>query len=50
MIALAAQPHNVDTVVVDGRILKRQGRLTALDAAQVVEEAARSLAAVLDRV
>ena len=27
----AAEPANVDTVVVDGRILKRHGKLTALD-------------------
>jgi cytosine/adenosine deaminase-related metal-dependent hydrolase len=31
----AAQPANVDTVLVDGRILKRAGRLTALDTAEV---------------
>ena len=49
MIALAAQPHNVDTVVVDGRILKRHGELTAIDTRRVVSRATRSLAGVLAR-
>jgi 5-methylthioadenosine/S-adenosylhomocysteine deaminase len=40
MIVTAAQPANVDTVVVDGRILKRAGKLTALNAAQISREAA----------
>jgi cytosine/adenosine deaminase-related metal-dependent hydrolase len=31
MVVQAAQPQNADTVVVDGRILKRDGRLTAVD-------------------
>ena len=43
-IVRSAQPHNVDTVVIDGRILKRDGRLTALDADEVVAQAAESLA------
>ena len=29
MLVTAAEPANVDTVVVDGRILKRNGKLTA---------------------
>ena len=33
------QPRNIDTVVVDGRVLRRAGRFTALDHAQVVREA-----------
>jgi 5-methylthioadenosine/S-adenosylhomocysteine deaminase len=49
MIATAAQPANVDTVVVDGRILKRGGRLTAIDTRRVVGEASAALAAVLER-
>jgi 5-methylthioadenosine/S-adenosylhomocysteine deaminase len=49
MLVLAAQPANVDTVVVDGRILKRGGELVALDVEQVVREAAESLAAVRAR-
>ena len=31
MLVTAAEPSNVDTVVVDGRILKRHGKLTAFD-------------------
>jgi cytosine/adenosine deaminase-related metal-dependent hydrolase len=39
MLVEAAQPSNVDTVIVDGRILKRAGRLTSLDTTEVVAEA-----------
>jgi 5-methylthioadenosine/S-adenosylhomocysteine deaminase len=49
MVALAAQPSNVDTVVVDGRILKRHGRLTAVDVHDVIRRASDSLAAVRRR-
>jgi len=49
MLVEAAQPANVDTVMVDGRILKRRGRLTAVDADQVVDEARAALAAVRKR-
>jgi len=49
MLVEAAQPANVDTVVVDGRILKGKGRLTAIDVEQVVTEAAAALAAVRKR-
>jgi cytosine/adenosine deaminase-related metal-dependent hydrolase len=38
LVALA-QPINVDTVVVDGRILRRGNKFTALDHAKVVAEA-----------
>jgi cytosine/adenosine deaminase-related metal-dependent hydrolase len=44
-----AQPSNVDTVIVDGRILKRGGQLTAIDTAKVVAEAAESLAGLRAR-
>jgi len=37
-----AQPTNVDTVVVDGRILRRGGKFTSLDLAQIVREAAEA--------
>jgi 5-methylthioadenosine/S-adenosylhomocysteine deaminase len=49
MLVEAAQPSNVDTVVVDGRILKRRGKLTAVDAEQVVSEASVALAGVRKR-
>ena len=37
LVALA-QPSNVDTVVVDGRILRRNGQFTALDFQQIVRD------------
>jgi 5-methylthioadenosine/S-adenosylhomocysteine deaminase len=42
-------PENIDTVVVDGRILKRGGKLTAVDTGRVVAEARAALAGVRDR-
>lgn len=39
-----AQPRNVDTVIADGRILRRGGRFTALDHAVVVKDATMALA------
>jgi len=44
-----AQPRNVDTVVVDGRILRRRGEFTAFDHAEVVAQAAESAAALRAR-
>lgn len=43
------QAHNVDTVIADGRILWRAGRFTALDHAEVLKEAAESVAALRAR-
>jgi 5-methylthioadenosine/S-adenosylhomocysteine deaminase len=43
MIVQSAQPMNVDLVMVDGRILKRDGKLTTIDAAKVVAEAAETI-------
>jgi 5-methylthioadenosine/S-adenosylhomocysteine deaminase len=45
----ATGPENVDTVVVDGRILKRGGKLTALDTPKVIAEARAALAGVRER-
>jgi cytosine/adenosine deaminase-related metal-dependent hydrolase len=45
----AAAPANVDTVIVDGRILKRDGRLTAIDERALVEEAVEALARLCER-
>jgi hypothetical protein len=50
MVVLAAQPHNVELVSIDGRILKRRRELTAVDPERVVHQATESLAAVLARV
>jgi len=46
MIVQAAQPANVDTVMVDGRVLKRHGRLVTLDPAKVMREAGETIARV----
>ena len=44
-----AQPRNVDTVIADGRILRRAGEFTALDHAEVLAQAAESAAALRAR-
>jgi cytosine/adenosine deaminase-related metal-dependent hydrolase len=49
MIVEAASPANVETVAVDGRILKRNGRLTAIDQDVVVREAAAAFEDVRKR-
>jgi 5-methylthioadenosine/S-adenosylhomocysteine deaminase len=49
MLVESTQAGNVDTVVVDGRILKRGGRLTTLVTDQVIGDAAASLDAVRKR-
>jgi cytosine/adenosine deaminase-related metal-dependent hydrolase len=41
-----AQPTNVDTVIVDGRILRQSGKFTALDHGKVVHEAKEAAAAL----
>jgi 5-methylthioadenosine/S-adenosylhomocysteine deaminase len=48
-LTLAAGAENVDTVVVDGRILKRHGQLTALDTGDVVRDTTKALKALLAR-
>jgi cytosine/adenosine deaminase-related metal-dependent hydrolase len=49
VLVACGQPANVDTVMVDGRVLKRAGKLTAVAPREVAEAATRSLAAVLGR-
>jgi 5-methylthioadenosine/S-adenosylhomocysteine deaminase len=49
MIVEAAEPANVDTVMVDGRILKRGGKLTGLSTSHVIAEACASLEEVTQR-
>ncbi len=41
-LVMMAQPSNVDTVVVDGRILRSGGKFTALDEDKVIREAAEA--------
>jgi 5-methylthioadenosine/S-adenosylhomocysteine deaminase len=45
----SALPENVDTVVVDGRILKRAGKLTSLSEAQVVADARAAVEGIRKR-
>jgi cytosine/adenosine deaminase-related metal-dependent hydrolase len=45
-LVFTAQPRNVDTAMVDGRILVRGGKLTSLDTEQVTREAAESAAGI----
>ncbi len=49
LLVQQAQPFNVDTVVIDGRILKHKGELLALDAQEVIHKAAESFNAARKR-
>jgi 5-methylthioadenosine/S-adenosylhomocysteine deaminase len=49
LIVECAQPANIDTVVVDGRVLKRAGKLTHIQPEDVVREARLALADVRKR-
>jgi 5-methylthioadenosine/S-adenosylhomocysteine deaminase len=49
MMVTAAQPGNVDTVMVDGRILKKGGKLTHLNVDRIVQEANDANAALRKR-
>jgi 5-methylthioadenosine/S-adenosylhomocysteine deaminase len=46
MIVQAAQPANVDTVVVDGRILKRGGKLLYVDTRKIIADAGETMGRV----
>ena len=49
LLVQQAQPYNVDTVVIDGRILKRDGELVAIDAEEVIRKATESFTAARQR-
>jgi cytosine/adenosine deaminase-related metal-dependent hydrolase len=49
MVVEAANPASVSLVMVDGRILKEHGKLTAVNAAEVVTEASKANMAVRKR-
>ena len=49
LVLEATAPENVDTVVVDGRILKARGKLVAVDTPKVVAGARAALAGVRER-
>ena len=42
-IVQSAQPANVDTTVIDGRILKRGGKLVAVDTRKIIADAAETM-------
>jgi hypothetical protein len=39
-VVLGAQPANVDTVIIDGRMVKRGGRLLHIDVRSITRDAA----------
>jgi 5-methylthioadenosine/S-adenosylhomocysteine deaminase len=49
LLVTAASPRDVELVVIDGRILKRDGVVTAVDIPEVTSDARESLAGVLSR-
>jgi cytosine/adenosine deaminase-related metal-dependent hydrolase len=49
LLVTAASPRDVDLVVADGRILKRDGKLTTVDVQEVTRSARESLTGVLSR-
>ena len=49
MLVDSAQASNVDTVLVDGRILKRNGKLTAIDTGKLIEEASAASLGIRQR-
>jgi cytosine/adenosine deaminase-related metal-dependent hydrolase len=49
LLVQQAYPANVDTVVIDGRILKHRGEWVALDAEEVIRKAAESFMAARKR-
>jgi cytosine/adenosine deaminase-related metal-dependent hydrolase len=48
-LVFQGQPANVDTVVADGRVLVRAGKLTAVDGAKLVRDAAESARGIEER-
>jgi cytosine/adenosine deaminase-related metal-dependent hydrolase len=49
MLIEAAEEADVDTVMVDGRILKRGGKVTGMSTGQVIADASTALAAIRKR-
>jgi cytosine/adenosine deaminase-related metal-dependent hydrolase len=50
MAVQSAQPANVDTVIVDGRVLKRGGQLVGVDVARLVDDATETMERVQSEV
>jgi cytosine/adenosine deaminase-related metal-dependent hydrolase len=49
MLVDSAQASNVETVLVDGRILKRNGKLTAIDVGKLMDEASAASQSIKQR-
>lgn len=49
LLLYSAQPHNVATVIINGRIVKQDGKLNAVDLAEVLATAQRSAEALQQR-
>jgi cytosine/adenosine deaminase-related metal-dependent hydrolase len=49
LVLEATTPENIDTVMVDGRILKRGGKLVAVDTTEVIDGARTALAGIRER-
>lgn len=49
LIVYSCAPQNVDTVMIDGRLLKRNGRLTSVDIDATIEGGRRTLSSILAR-
>ena len=49
-VVLAAQPHNVETVFIDGICRKQSGELVGLDTNEIVSAATRAVQGLSDRV
>ena len=49
LVVECTMPENVDTVAVDGRILKQAGKLTAVNTAQVIADAETAFEGVRKR-
>jgi 5-methylthioadenosine/S-adenosylhomocysteine deaminase len=48
-VVQSAQPVNVDTVIADGRVLKRHGQIVGVDVAAVIARAAAAQEAIRER-
>lgn len=49
LVVYSAQPENIDTVIVNGEIVKRDGTMLGVDIVKLVEQAGRSATDILGR-
>jgi cytosine/adenosine deaminase-related metal-dependent hydrolase len=48
VLVLSGLPQNVDTTIIDGRVLKRNGKLTAVDTEQIAADSLDSIRSILE--